>query len=623
MAEKNETQIVITAKDLASDALTKIGGVLVGALSISAVAAFGKAAVAAASEQEQAEMKLAQALGYSSEALINQASALQKTTKYADEQIISAQASLAMFTKNETQLKQLTKATLDFAAAKGLDLTSAADIVGKSLGSETSMLGRYGIATAGAADSTARFASIMQGLRSHFGGQAEAQADTFAGSIAKLTHQFDEVMESIGNVIAKNPAVIAAMNGMARAFEDLGGWLQKNQIWVMEFVKTGLVDLAYGVFLVIDTVRAFHNAWSGLKIVAQGTLIAITETASWVFATLNETILQPFDWMIQALNAMGANIQNPLNMIQSGLQSARDWQREVFSTVINDAVKADQAYDALGNRVLAFADDLEKVNIKATSLKTTPNDNSAYYDYQLQYAEQFYSLLHEMDLARQSERTAVVQAEYERRDQILADSFMKEQVWDQSAAWAAQARANITNAANKSMETQLLRLVEMHKFSAAAIGMALAQAVKVELVAMAAKAAVQALYFLGMGLAASTGPWAAATLGNPAGWFAAAGEMAAISAANLTGAVAVNAIVGSGAQQPAQGASPNNPTYVSSGVPEPSNSQQQGGVTHITLHIENPIGKDYSKEDWERIAELYIAPAINSNIGRGVNIEYA
>jgi hypothetical protein len=120
-------------------------------------------------------------------------------------------------------------------------------------------------------------------------------------------------------------------------------------------------------------------------------------------------------------------------------------------------------------------------------------------------------------------------------------------------ATASAARGHVAGAVNQAMQNQLMRLVETHKFSAGAIAKALGQAVKVELVAVAAKAAVQALYFTALGLAAST-PWGRATLGPPEMFFAAAGEMASISAASLAAAAAVNALVGPSSPRSASGA---------------------------------------------------------------------
>ena len=93
-------------------------------------------------EQEAAEKKLEVALGKTSQALLNQASALQQITTFGEEAIIGVQSLIGAFIKDEDQIKSATKATLDLAAAKGMDLRAAADLVSKSFGSSTNSLSR-------------------------------------------------------------------------------------------------------------------------------------------------------------------------------------------------------------------------------------------------------------------------------------------------------------------------------------------------------------------------------------------------------------------------------------------------------------------------------------------------
>lgn len=574
MSKKEEVQIVISAKDLASDALGKIGGILAGAFSVAAITAFGKAAVDSASEQEQAEVKLAQALGHVSQGLLDQASALQMTTKFADEQIIAAQASLAMFTKNESQIKQLTKATLDFAAAKGMDLASAADIVAKSFGSEISMLSRYGIATDGAAGSATRFSTVLGGLEQHFGGQAEAQANTYSGTVIKLKHSFDEVLESIGLVIVRNPVMIAAMKGVSKAFEDLGNWVNKNNIWLMELVQTGLVWLVRGIGFVIDVIGSFELAWRYLKVGADAVIYGIVASL--------EFMLRPLDWVMEKLVEFGAMDYNPFKGFTDGIKQFKDSSKDVLTGSIADIDTTIAKYGELHETIQGFADTLAGVKVKPTLTEDS-----------------------------------IVQA-----DAVIAqDKRMIDSSWTASVARiqyndmmtrADQMAGNIRNAAYKSMETQLMRMVEVHRFSAAEFGKAVMQSVKSELIGIAARATVWALFETAMGLATMfVNPAASAS------HFAAAGEFAGIAGATVAAAAAVNVLSGPGAQtggSGAPGSTPSNPTYTT-GVPEPSPSQAGGNqVTHVTVNVHNPL----SNQNWDELMELDIAPAILRAQQRGV-----
>jgi molybdopterin converting factor small subunit len=178
-----------------------------------------KEAVSLYGIQEQAEKSLEVALGRTSQALLDQASALQQVSTFGDETIIKAQALIAAFVGDEDQIKAATKATLDLAAAKGMDLVAAADLVSKTLGSSTNALSRYGIQVEGTVGSSERLEALTRGIADAFGGQAAAAADTMAGSIQQAKNAIGDAGESIGRILA--PAVIRFAKAAKAAAESI------------------------------------------------------------------------------------------------------------------------------------------------------------------------------------------------------------------------------------------------------------------------------------------------------------------------------------------------------------------------------------------------------------------
>ena len=168
-------------------------------------------------EQQLAEKKLSSALGFTSQALLTQASALQQTTVFGDEAIIGVQALIGAFTKDEEKIKELTKATLDLAAAKGMDLKAAADLVSKSFGSSTNALSRYGIQVEGAVGSTERLESLTGNVSALFGGQAAAEANTMTGAIKQMENAAGDTAEAMGALLA--PSVEKLTTKMKKAAE--------------------------------------------------------------------------------------------------------------------------------------------------------------------------------------------------------------------------------------------------------------------------------------------------------------------------------------------------------------------------------------------------------------------
>ncbi|RMD50972.1 hypothetical protein D6827_03100, partial [Candidatus Parcubacteria bacterium] len=181
---------------------------------------FLKESVDLYARQEAAINKLTTALGPSADGLVRYAAELQKQTAYGDEAIIEAQALIAMFIKDENQVKRLTKATLDLAAAKGMDLKTAADLLTKSVASSTNALSRYGIEVTGAAGSSERLSSAVDAINEAFGGQAAAELDTFAGKLKNIQNRLGDMMELIGGSVVSSLDLFAQKGADANKFLD-------------------------------------------------------------------------------------------------------------------------------------------------------------------------------------------------------------------------------------------------------------------------------------------------------------------------------------------------------------------------------------------------------------------
>jgi len=178
--------------------------------------------------QEQAEKKLATALGRTSGALLRNASALQQNSLYGDEMIIGVQASIAAFVKSEDQIKKATQATLDMATAMGMDLKGAGDLIAKTLGSTTNALTRYGVEVTGAVGSTERLESLTRGIADLWGGQAAAATMTQAGAVKQLANAYGDAKESLWGFITgmyqldvKAISVAGALRNNANGFKDV------------------------------------------------------------------------------------------------------------------------------------------------------------------------------------------------------------------------------------------------------------------------------------------------------------------------------------------------------------------------------------------------------------------
>ena len=178
-------------------AFAKMGAMLGIALGGAAILRLFSGSIEKFKVQELAVRKLNTALGYTTTGLQEYAASLQKVTTYGDENIINAMALIGMFVKEEDKIKKLTVATLDFAAAKGVDLAMASDLITKTFASSTNALSRYGLIVEGDAGSTERLNSLLQAM-SAYGGQAEEMAKTLTGQMEQLNNKLGDQQEIIG-----------------------------------------------------------------------------------------------------------------------------------------------------------------------------------------------------------------------------------------------------------------------------------------------------------------------------------------------------------------------------------------------------------------------------------------
>ena len=216
-----------------------------------------------AGEQRAAELKLETAIGGTSQALVDQANALQILTGFGDEEILMAQATLAQYIREEAKIIQLTKATLDFAAAKGMDLKAASELVGKSVGTSTNALMRYGITVEGATGGQDRFNTAMEGLtKAGILGQAAARMNSFSERMEGSKGIMGDVAQTIGL------KMIPFLTKMLDAFDRWGRRVQSSSRSMLKF-KIAMKVLAAVVVFMLKPIKLFVK---GLSVV--GNLMA-------------------------------------------------------------------------------------------------------------------------------------------------------------------------------------------------------------------------------------------------------------------------------------------------------------------------------------------------------------
>ena len=187
--------------------------------------------------QEQAERKLTAAITatgreseISAQSMFDYAASLQKTTTFGDEAIISATALLQQLSNLDEQgLKKVIPSMLDFSTAMGVDLQTAASLIGKTLGSSTNALTRYGVEIDMSGTKSEKLSSLVEGLTDKFGGVAEVIGETAFAAKEQLSNALGDLQESGGSLISivleplrrKLTNVVAAFDATIRRVFDL------------------------------------------------------------------------------------------------------------------------------------------------------------------------------------------------------------------------------------------------------------------------------------------------------------------------------------------------------------------------------------------------------------------
>ncbi len=215
------------------------------------VAVFSKI-ISLANEEEDAIQKLNASIGNLngerqalSNALQKNADALAAVTTAGNEEILGVQAQIAIFIKDEEQIKALTLASLNFAAAQGIDAVSAAQLLTKTVASSTNSLTRYGLEVEGAVGSTERFNSAIEAL-SKFQGQAGSAAETTSGKIGLLADSFTDFLEQIGLVVTGLESTSSVLGFLTDVFNRAGAGIK--------FLSTQLTGLAQVASVIAESI---------------------------------------------------------------------------------------------------------------------------------------------------------------------------------------------------------------------------------------------------------------------------------------------------------------------------------------------------------------------------------
>lgn len=229
--------------------------------------------VKAAQVQEDAINQLNTALALSgqyskdtSQEMQEYASSLQSVTRYGDETILQTSALIQSLGGLEKDgLKRATTATVDLAAALGIDLKAAATLVGKAATGEISSFTRYGVVIEKGATSAETFTNALTALETKFGGTAANQVKTYSGTVQQAENTFGDLTETVGFTITQNQALVSVISEVESSISGLNGELGANNQHYKILVGEGIVgvlDATAKMITVFDAVGRVASAFA-------------------------------------------------------------------------------------------------------------------------------------------------------------------------------------------------------------------------------------------------------------------------------------------------------------------------------------------------------------------------
>lgn len=260
------------------------GGALLAAAGTMAFAL--KGTVSSAQEAEAAQLKLQNTIDGSAQlgpksmkAFNEQAKAIQLMTVASDEAVNGIQSMLGQFGLTERQVLSLTPLVVDVSRKMGIDYVSAAKAVAKASDGSAGALKKLGINVDEAKFKLDPFTATMEALKRSAGGFAQTEGKTFAGQMAIMGNQVDELKESLGrgvlSVMTQILPVVQNVTGAFTGLDDATGGVVGTTL-AMAVGLAGLVGAgAIAISMIIKTKAAYDALAASEALAARGAMAAI------------------------------------------------------------------------------------------------------------------------------------------------------------------------------------------------------------------------------------------------------------------------------------------------------------------------------------------------------------
>lgn len=354
---KNAFKQAETSADKLTKGIKNVAKTLGVAFSVQQVLAFGKASVQAAAADEKAQKQLALALknvglgrdAAASEEFIQK---LQSEFGVVDDKLRPAYQQLAVATGNTAQSQKLLQIALDISASTGRDLASVTGAISKAYLGNNTALGKLGVGISKADLKAKSFDEVMNQLSTTFAGAATQSANTFQGSMDKLSVASNNVQEIIGK------GIIDALKGLSEdtTVDDLAKGMEDFALFTADAIR--------GVGVLLEALKSIPAAVNlpGLRFAMQATGLGILSKIGAAQRKKDEASAQ------RAMNGLAHLAELEAKYSTTTLKTSKQITAEELKQLKAKQLKAaiDKANLALGKGSNVF--DIEKIQLQAAEV---------------------------------------------------------------------------------------------------------------------------------------------------------------------------------------------------------------------------------------------------------------
>ena len=275
--------------------------------------------------------------GVTRDQVISLADALQQTTRFSDDQVISGENLLLTFTSiGKDVFPMATKTMLDMSQALGQDLKSSSIQLGKALQDPITgitALKRVGVNfTETQVDMIKNMMAhndligaqklILGELNNEFGGSAEAAGKTAAGMMDRINHAFDDMKKTLGN--AMMPAVESVMRVITDKLLPAIAPMVETIAPILGKVSMMISDQLTGVITRASTV--IPQVFNVIKDAMSGNMGGVGNLGTMIFGgnDIGKSIDSILSWIIQAMPVIRQFVGTFINLGEQGIKFVID-----------------------------------------------------------------------------------------------------------------------------------------------------------------------------------------------------------------------------------------------------------------------------------------------------------